>query len=1597
MKRPAHSRNGPRYRARVRSLMIASVCLIAIIAFALAANTTSNHGQSTPGSQTSVTTQTLSSSTLRQDATRTEDPSSENPSASTSKQANHTAAATVQSQAYVSPIAIDNPSFPDTSTPATVEDEGLGPHQANTVLVHIPPGTSRDELQTMLAEANYVDTSRIGDEELRIGLVALSVAEGVSIVDAIDALEHIPGIDGAQPNFAYNIASVSKNGSASSASAESDAAQMAALEAAANTQQAEPLHPEGDPAEQSPSQGTSTLSTEGIYDTFPINDADAISFAEEPEYEWDAGFWQLRSVRAFGAWQLLGYDKTHARNPIGIAVIDTGANPNEVDLKDQIVAGYNSENAWLNDKNKTSENDTTAIDDISGHGSHVAGIAAATANNEMGIAGVSYNSNLVIIKAGDGSFYTQALVFGYTWLLSDDQGRTEAKNGTNITTHAEQYNVRVINMSLGGAADVETWEHDSGLFEKITEAKNSGILTVCAAGNSGYSGAYKHTPSDYVDALGVINLERSATLTPIAKYRNDAAGLFCVMRSVSSNYNEEGVSGDSQYSKDISAPGTDIWSTYKFDELYNEEYFNWGNDVTTDMSGTSMASPLVAGIAALIYAAGEQQGQSMSAQAVRSTLETTAKELALEGTTAMEQYCGTPGWDLYTGYGEVDAQKAVESALGAHIEGNNMAGVEHAERYTVVGTDAAVTWTSSDENVATINADGKLTPQNAGSTIISASYDASTTSMPITVIEPSIKTTTNSTDIDFVWSVDSATYAIDGANTQNLIWLWTVEASDIPGTVTIGELSGVLTVNAPSLEDEDKSITITATCASNTNIKVTKTIAVSPTTAISGPEQVYAGLGGTYSIKKTSADWAWSCSDAGVTVEDGITTCALKTTDQTPSTITLTAILGSETLTYEIEVARPEILGKSSIPVGASGQYVLNAELEGTTATWTATRAGAELEASIATFAPPTEGNAPTLQAVAQTGTTPITITASLTDGTNQIICSKDVTITSDDFSQLYDQGVLSISFKNYTPDDQGKYTAIFSNTQIRPTVVVKIGDTELVNGTDYVVSYGVNFNAGKGGGEVIITGPKSADLDGNGIADGVGTYSGSVTTTFNIEPRDIAEASGHVEGTFTYNGSQFKPKPSLSLISTLVEGTDYEIDGYGDNVNAGAGEVVVRGIGNFTGTASVLFIINRAPIPRPTANTGLVYTGNPLVGVANGTGYTVQDGSATNAGNYTALVNPDSNHQWATGDSVTSTMLIKYSIAKRPLSSATVTGSYTYTGRAITPSVSVAASGASASPTYSLKCSNNVNAGTANVTIVGTGNFSGEFTRSFTINRAAVVTPTARSGLVYNGSSQTGVYATSGCSVWNNTATNAGSYTAYAQPDKNHCWKAGGTGAIGIGFSIGKRNIAEASVSVNAQTYTGAALTPSPHVTWNWMKLSNGRDYTVGYSNNVNTGTGYVSVYGAGNYYGSKTQGFSINQQTTEMYRLYNPNSGEHFYTASVAERDMLAGIGWRYEGVGWHAPQSSSIPVYRLYNGNAGDHHYTMSDGERDMLTSVGWSYEGVGWYSDELQGVPLYRQYNPNAVAGSHNYTTSAGENDMLVSVGWHAEGIGWYGVG
>ena len=133
-------------------------------------------------------------------------------------------------------------------------------------------------------------------------------------------------------------------------------------------------------------------------------------------------------------------------------------------------------------------------------------------------------------------------------------------------------------------------------------------------------------------------------------------------------------------------------------------------------------------------------------------------------------------------------------------------------------------------------------------------------------------------------------------------------------------------------------------------------------------------------------------------------------------------------------------------------------------------------------------------------------------------------------------------------------------------------------------------------------------------------------------------------------------------------------------------------------------------------------------------------------------------------------------------------------------------------------------------------------------------------------------------------------------------------------------------------------------------------------------------------------------------IYRLYNPNTGEHLFTKDANEYRTLPTYGWLQESLAWVSPtkDESSTPVYRLYNPNTGEHFYTKDTNEYETLPTYGWVQEGPAWYSDEKgKGAEVYRLYNPNVSVGTHHYTTDANEYKTLPRYGWVAEGVAWYG--
>lgn len=127
-------------------------------------------------------------------------------------------------------------------------------------------------------------------------------------------------------------------------------------------------------------------------------------------------------------------------------------------------------------------------------------------------------------------------------------------------------------------------------------------------------------------------------------------------------------------------------------------------------------------------------------------------------------------------------------------------------------------------------------------------------------------------------------------------------------------------------------------------------------------------------------------------------------------------------------------------------------------------------------------------------------------------------------------------------------------------------------------------------------------------------------------------------------------------------------------------------------------------------------------------------------------------------------------------------------------------------------------------------------------------------------------------------------------------------------------------------------------------------------------------------------------------VYRVYNPNSGEHLHTLNGGEKDSLMSIGWVYEGISMQIDGSGSN-LYRAYNPNSGEHFYTKDSKEIDKIKRAGWRYEGVAWKVPN-GGQKVYRLFNPNARdAGSHHYTLTESEKNDLVKRGWRYEGVSW----
>ncbi|MCU0500542.1 MAG: S8 family serine peptidase [Anaerolineae bacterium] len=283
------------------------------------------------------------------------------------------------------------------------------------------------------------------------------------------------------------------------------------------------------------------------------------------------------------------WDFTTGRPEVVIAILDTGVYLGHPDLAANIWTnpleipdnGIDDDgNGFIDDVHGWNfAGNNNAVADDHGHGTHVAGIAAARINNMTGIAGMAGRTSIMPVKV----FYPPPNVLGtYEDLI-------------RAMIYAADNGARVINMSLGASS------YSRGEEAAVDYAWNHGAIVVAAAGNTGRN-TY-HYPAAHPNAIAVAATDASDNRAGFSTY------------------------GDFV---DVAAPGASIYST-----LMSGSYGY--------MSGTSMASPHVAGMAGLIFSLNPQLTNAQ----VRELIEKNVDDL------------GATGWDPYFGHGRINARKSL--------------------------------------------------------------------------------------------------------------------------------------------------------------------------------------------------------------------------------------------------------------------------------------------------------------------------------------------------------------------------------------------------------------------------------------------------------------------------------------------------------------------------------------------------------------------------------------------------------------------------------------------------------------------------------------------------------------------------------------------------------------------------------------------------------------------------------------------------------------------------------------------------------------------------------------------------------------------------
>lgn len=441
--------------------------------------------------------------------------------------------------------------------------------------------------------------------------------------------------------------------------------------------------------------------------------------------------------------------------------------------------------------------------------------------------------------------------------------------------------------------------------------------------------------------------------------------------------------------------------------------------------------------------------------------------------------------------------------------------------------------------------------------------------------------------------------------------------------------------------------------------------------------------------------------------------------------------------------------------------------------------------------------------------------------------------------------GTKSVTFKiNAKPIKNAVITynnsLTYNGSKLSPAVTVKYGNATLKKNTDYTVAYSNNVNAGTG--TITITGK--------------GIYGGSVKKTFTIKKLGISATAVSGTGNKVYTGSVIKPVPAVKVGGrTLKNGTDFTVS-YKNNTEPGTATLKVTGKGNYSGSVSKTFKITARAINDVEVTVpDTVFTGEqvrPDVVVSYGSYQFISDSDYTlsfkdniNIGTASVVVT-GKNH-------LSGSRTVTFPIEKADISNTEIAvKNATFTGSAIKSGVDVRLGNVTLKEGthYTLSYKNNVNAGTAQVTISGKGSLEGAVTKSFTIAKADISKASisasgtyAPDGVKIGINAKFGNYTLKSSDYSFTAPTAAGEQTLTISGNGNF------SGKTTVKCNVAKADIANAKSSLSLST-DGKGYTVT--VIYDGVLLTQNKDYKVAVTE---SGTGVSAVItGIGNYGGTAT-----------------------------------------------------------------------------------------------------------------------------------------------